>query len=111
NVVANKESNDVYVILSEGPGIFRDPEDQVLILKAGQSPVQVQFGKLDTSDSTKSKDLIVLNSGSDDITFFRGFSANLPSAGVSILTGGAGPSTAVVDDFNADGVDDLIVLN
>src|SRR5262249_18410671 len=51
-------------------------------------------------------DLVSVNAGSNDLTFFRDF-----GPGIRIASGGETPVAALAGDFNGDGTSDLLVAN
>jgi len=53
---------------------------------------------------------VVLNSGSNDLTYIPHFTSPNPVSR-SILTGGINPVAAVMGDFNGDGLNDLVVAH
>jgi hypothetical protein len=100
-VVANSQSNNVYVLPGVGNGFFNDQHP--LVLNTGVNPRQVLVGDF-TGDGQL--ELVSINTGSNDLTFFRDF-----GAGRSIASGGDRPLAAVAGDFNHDGITDLLVVN
>jgi hypothetical protein len=100
-VVANSQSNNVYVLPGVGNGFFNDQHP--LVLNTGVNPRQVLVGDF-TGDGRL--DLVSINAGSNDLTFFRDL-----GPGRSISSGGDRPLAAVAGDFNHDGITDLLVVN
>ncbi len=100
-VVADSQSNTVSVLPGVGHGFFNDR--QPLVLNTGLDPRQVLVGDF-TGDGRL--DLVSVNAGSNDLTFFADF-----GPGRSIASGGEAPVAALAGDFNGDGTDDLLVAN
>jgi hypothetical protein len=100
-LVANSQSNDVYLLTGVGAGFFDDVHPR--ILETGADPEEMFVGHFDTNAGL---DLVTVNAGSNDLTFFPDF-----GPGRSIATGGAGPTAAAAGDFTADGRTGLVVLN
>ena len=100
-LVANSQSNNVYLLLGVGHGFFNDKNP--VIYQTGANPVQLFVGNFDTRPGL---DLVTINAGSNDLTFFSSF-----GAGRSIATGGLSPTAAVMGDFVHDGLTGLVVVN
>ncbi|MCI0461354.1 MAG: VCBS repeat-containing protein, partial [Gemmataceae bacterium] len=100
-LVANGNSNDVYLLPGLGRGFFDDQNP--VIYATGLQPVQLFVGDF---DSQAGLDLVTVNAQSNDLTLFSG-----RSPGRSITLGGAEPVAALAEDFNYDGTSDLIVAN
>ncbi|HJZ94453.1 MAG TPA: VCBS repeat-containing protein, partial [Gemmataceae bacterium] len=100
-VVTNSQSNTVSVIPGVGQGFFDDRSPD--IFQTGIDPRQALVGNFDGHPGL---DLVTINAGSNDLSFFAGF-----GAGRSIGTGGHGPVAAESADFNGDGLTDLVVAN
>jgi hypothetical protein len=100
-LVANSESNSVYLLPGVGQGFFNDK--QPVVFSTGEDPEQVFVGHFDNQPGL---DLVTVNAGSSDLTFFPHF-----GPGHSIATGGESPTAAVAGDFGHDGYTDLLVLN
>jgi len=100
-LVTNSGSNNVYQFTSRGDGFFNLTPSA--IYPAGNQPQQTLVGDFNGDGRT---DLVTLNQGSNNLTFFSNF-----GTGVSIATGGTGPVAAVAGDFNHDGIADLIVAH
>jgi hypothetical protein len=99
-VVANSQSNNVYVLPGVGNGFFND--QQPLVFNTGLDPQQALVGDF-TGDGRL--DLVSVNAGSNDLTFFRDF-----GTGISIASGGETPVAALAGDFSG-GPEDLLVAN
>jgi hypothetical protein len=100
-VVTNSLSNNVYVLPGVGQGFFNDQHP--LVFNTGLDPQQAVVGDF-TGDGRL--DLVSVNAGSNDLTFFRDF-----GPGISIASGGETPMAALAGVFNANGIDDLLVAN
>ncbi|HMC64572.1 MAG TPA: VCBS repeat-containing protein, partial [Gemmataceae bacterium] len=100
-LIANSQSNNVSLLRGLGGGFFNDQSP--IVFPTGTDPRQVFAGNFDGQPGI---DLITINAGSNDLTFFSDL-----GAGRSIGAGGERPVAAVAGDFNHDGIDDLIVAN
>jgi hypothetical protein len=100
-LVSNSESNNVYLLPGVGGGFFNDKHP--VIFATGQDPEQLFVGHFGSGSAL---DLVTVNRGSNDLTFFPGF-----GIGRSLATGGQNPTAAVAGDFLHDGRMDLIVVN
>jgi hypothetical protein len=104
-LVCNHESHNVYQLNGLGGGTFDDAHPIIYDVK--QAVSQVLVGSF---DNLPGLDLITVND--NGLTFF--FKPNFttaPDAGRLISDGAQMPVTAVVGDFNGDGIDDLAVAN
>jgi large repetitive protein len=101
-LVVNQDSNTVTVLKGLGGGFFDDSDP--LTLATGLSPVQAFVGHFSSSTTPG---LVVLNSLSDDMTYYSGLNASA----ITIATGGADPVAGVMGDFNHDGFSDLAIAN
>jgi hypothetical protein len=100
-VVANSQSNNLYVLPGVGHGFFNDQHP--LVFQTGLDPQQVLVGDF-TGDGRL--DLVSVNAGSSDLTFFPDL-----GPGRSIASGGETPVAAVSGDFTGNGTTDLLVAN
>jgi hypothetical protein len=100
-LVTNSASNTVTLLPGLGGGFFNDQSPRTFA--TGSDPRQLLVGNFDTSPGL---DLVTLNAGSNDLTFFSNF-----GPGKSIPSGGNGPAAALAGDFTGNGLDDLIVAN
>jgi hypothetical protein len=100
-VVTNSQSNNVYVLPGVGNGFFNDQHP--LVFNTGLDPRQVLVGDF-TGDGRL--DLVSVNAGSNDLTFFRDF-----GVGIDIASGGETPVVALAGDFGGNGAEDLLVAN
>jgi FG-GAP-like repeat len=104
-LVSNSQSNNVLLLPGVGGGFFNDQNP--LVLATGTSPQQVLLGNF---DSRPGLDLVAINAGSNDLTFFSDFIAP-GTVPVSIFSGGLIPVAALMGDFNSDGLSDLVVAH
>jgi hypothetical protein len=100
-LVANSESNNVYLLRGVGDGYFDDAHPTVF--QTGADPQQLFVGHFGRGPAL---DLVTVNAGSNDLTYFPGF-----GPGRSIASGGLGPTAAAAGDFTRDGRTGLVVLN
>jgi subtilisin-like proprotein convertase family protein len=106
-LVSNTGSNDVYLLPGLGNGFFNDTAAGRQVLAVGANPGQLFVGNFDRRAGL---DLVTLNTGSNTLTLVSGFAA--ASASTFLLSsGGNGPIAGAADDFNADGLLDLVVAN
>ena len=101
-VVVNEGSDTVTILRGLGSGFFDDVNP--LTLATGESPVQAFVGHFSASAGLE---LVVLNSMSNDMTFY----ASIDARAVTIATGGIDPVNGVIGDFNHDGFSDLAIAN
>lgn len=104
-LVSNSQSDTVAVLVGLGNGFFNDRTP--LVLNVGSNPQQALLGNF---DGQAGLDLVSVNAGSNNLTYF----ANLfgpGSAGLNIGSGGDRPLTALAQDVNNDGSLDLVVAN
>ncbi len=104
-ICVDKGSNDVVVLRGVGGGFFAD--NQPLVLPTGQSPIRAFVGKFDAAPGP---DLVVLDSGSNDLTYYSNFISGI-STPMFIPTGGVDPVAGVMGDFSNNGYDDLVIAN
>jgi hypothetical protein len=98
-LVANSQSDNVYLLRGLGGGFFDDAHP--VVFPTGLDPEAIFAGNFDGR-----LDLVTVNAGSNDLTLFSGF-----GPGRSLPSGGLGPVAAVMGDFNHSGFDDLVVAN
>lgn len=104
-VVSNSQSNNVFLLPGVGGGFFNDQAP--LVFNTGNAPLQAFIGAF---DSALGLDLVSINAGSSNVTFFTNFLLS-SAAGVSLASGGVKPVAAVTGDFNRDGFGDLAVAH
>src|SRR5262249_42400447 len=100
-LIANSQSNNVSLLRGLGGGFFNDQSP--IVFPTGIDPRQVFAGNFDGQPGI---DLVTVNAGSNDLSFF----SNL-GAGRNMAAGGERPVAAVSGDFNHDGLSDLLVAN
>lgn len=104
---ANAVSNNVTVMLGNGSGGFTAATGSPFA--AGTSPIALAVGDFNGDSIT---DLVIANGGSDNITVLLGTgSGGFTAAAGSPITVGSAPAAVIVSDFNADGIQDLAVVN
>jgi hypothetical protein len=104
-VCVDEGSNNVLVLRGLGGGFFAD--NRPLTLSTGQSPILAFVGKF---DAIPGPDLAVIDSGSNDLTYY----SNLLSRGSTatfIPVGGADPIAGVMGDYDDNGYDDLVIAD
>jgi hypothetical protein len=100
-LVTNSQSNNVTLLSGLGGGFFDDQGPRSF--STGASPQEALVGHF---ESPTTLDLVTINAGSNDVSFFPGF-----GAGVLIPTGGETPMAALVGDFNGDGLSDVLIAH
>src|SRR5262249_35391940 len=100
-LVSNSASNNVYLLPGVGGGFFNDRNPTSFL--TGLDPEQLFVGHFSNRSNL---DLVTVNAGSDDLTFFPGF-----GPGRTLSSGGLEPIAAVAGDFTHDGLTDLIVAH
>ncbi len=104
-VVSNSQSNRVSVLPGVGGGFFNDQTPRTFA--TGETPGPIFVGNFDGSSGL---DLVTLNAGSNNLTFFSDFMSP-SSVGHSISFGGNQPVAGVMADVNGDGMSDLLVAS
>jgi hypothetical protein len=102
-ICVDKGSNNVLVLRGLGGGFFAD--NHPLTLPTGQGPILAFAGKFDGDGGL---DLAVLDSGSNNLTYYSNFASGR-STPTFIPTGGVDPIAAVMGDYTGDGYDDLVI--
>ncbi len=93
------------VLPALGDGFFADNDP--LTLPTDQSPVIAFVGRF---DAARGADLAVLDSGSNNLTYYSNFASGT-STPTFIPTGGIDPVAGVMGDFDDDGYDDLVIAD
>ena len=105
-LVANRESNDVDLLVSLGQGFFNDK--QPALVQTGVAPTQLFVGHFDHS---RSLDVVTVNAGSHDLTVISGL-GHAGLVGVrTVRLNASDPVGAIAQDFNHDGLSDLLVAH
>jgi large repetitive protein len=104
-IVSNSKSNDVFLLPGVGGGFFNDRTP--LIFNTDNAPLQAFVGNFDARPGL---DMVSVNAGSNNLTFFSGF-LSASAVRVSLPSGGVNPVAAVTGDFNRDGLADLAVAH
>ncbi len=101
----NEGSDSVTLLLGLGGGFFddRSPPTEA----TGMAPIRAFVGRF---NNTSELGVIVVNSGSNDLTYYPNFLSYNSHPGV-VPSGGIDPIAAVMGDFNKDGFDDLVVAH
>src|SRR5262249_5774914 len=105
-LVSDSQSNNVALLPGVGNGFFNDRG--AVFFPTGLSPRQVLVGNF---DGNAGLDLVSINAGSNDLTFFPTPSFTSSVAGLRLASGGELPLAAAAGDFNFDGLSDLLVVN
>lgn len=105
-LVANRESNDVYLLVGLGRGFFNDK--QPVIAQTGVAPTQLFVGHFDNEDRF---DVVTVNAGSHDLTVISGLGQSDLVGVRTVILSEIDPVAAIVQDFNSDGLSDLIVAH
>jgi hypothetical protein len=100
-LAVNSQSNSVALLPGVGNGFFNDRNPT--LFATGADPVQALVGHFGGGSGP---DLLTINAGSNDLTFF----SNL-GAGHSIASGGLRPLAGIEGDFSQNGFTDVIVAN
>ncbi len=103
--MVNQGSNNVQVLPGLGGGFFDDRSPTGFA--ADNSPSRAFVGQFDSGPGL---DLVIVNTQSNDLTYYSNFMATGAKA-ATIPSGGQYPIAALQGDFNDDGYSDLIVAN
>ncbi|MHB1035060.1 MAG: FG-GAP repeat domain-containing protein [Pirellulales bacterium] len=114
-LVASSGDNKVYLLPGLGGGFFDDkPENRIEFL-TGNAPRKLAVAQF---DGDQTLDLVTLNSGSNDVTFYPNFAALAAGTNrvdrthsTTVSTGGTRPVDFVVCDTNADAKPDLLIAH
>ena len=104
-VVADNANRQVSVLLGKGDGTFQTHVNYAV----NKTPTCVVVATFDETNHNI-PDVVVVDSGSGQISYLRGVGDGTLKPAVPFVTG-AGPFQAVVGDFNADGHLDLAVTD
>ncbi len=105
-ITANNSTNNVSVLLGIGDGTFQPPLDFGFV--AGSSPRAVAVKDVNGDGKP---DLVVANSGTNDVSVLLGNGDGTFQAPQSFATTGRNPVAVTVADVNSDGLPDLITAN
>src|SRR5215475_3040726 len=121
--VANRDSNSITILQNRDKGDFVQTSASPIALgKNETSPVAIASGifRNDSAEfsATQPADLVVVNSGSNNISILLGevdsnaiANGSFTEAPTSPIAVGTSPSAVVVADFNGDGFLDIAVAN
>lgn len=104
--VVNSASNDVYQLNGLGGGTFDDAHP--IIYPVGVDPQAVFLGNF---DGQPGPDLVAVNFGSDDLTFFADPTFTGPPAPGRSIHCGHAPVAGLEGDFQHRGIDELVVAD
>lgn len=105
-VVANHESNDVYLLIGLGRGFFNDKRP--IIARTGIGPTQLFVGHFDNDSRF---DVLTVNAGSHDLTVISGLGQSDLVGSQTVRLSENDPVAAIARDFNDDGLSDVIVAH
>ena len=101
----NSKSNNISLLIGKGDGTF-DPEQTFAV---GENPVALAIGNI---NSDGRPDVVVANQGSNNFSVL--ISSKLPGCVFdrqAIYDLGSSPSSIALDDFNNDGIKDVVATN
>ena len=109
-IVADKGSDDVTILLGEGRGSAwtMTPSPSPIQLPDGSAPVWTVLTDVNRDGSP---DLLVLNSGSDDVYLYRGDGGSFDVGDPTVLPVGEGPDEMFVGHFDHRPGLDLVTVN
>src|SRR5262249_36347335 len=102
---ANRDSNNVSVLLGDGSGAFSPASRSPLSVR--RYPLSVAVGDFNGDGNL---DIAVANAGSKNVSVLLGYGTGAFRA-ASPLSVGRSPISVVVGDFNQDGKPDIAVAN
>lgn len=106
-VVANRQSDDVAVLLGDGTGEFSPSTSSPI--SVGDSPSAVAAADLNADGAV---DLVVINRGSNNLSVLIGDGlGGFSETSASPIAVGTSPVALAASDFNADGDLDLLAAN
>ena len=105
-LVANHDSDDVYLLAGLGRGFFNDKHPD--IQQTGSGPVRLFVGHFDNDSRL---DVVTVNAGSNDLTLLTSRNGSVLDHARTVSLDGIDPVAAIVQDFNHDGLCDLIVAD
>lgn len=103
-VVTNRQSNDVAVLPGLGNGFFNDVSP--VVTAVGPNPAS-----LVAVLTAAGPGFVTLNAGANTFSVLTNFSASGFTVTSTFNTGGTTPVGGVANDFNADGLTDLLIAN
>jgi hypothetical protein len=103
--VANRETNNVSVLLGNGDGTFQPAKT---IETGGSGPSAVAIADFNGDNKP---DVVVANGEANNVSVLLGKGDGTFEAARTIETGGSGPSAVAIADFNGDGRPDVVVAN
>jgi len=112
-VTANRDSNDVSVLLADGAGTFAEEQRSCVVAAVppcpqGSDPTAVVVGEM-TGDTNA--DLAVANRLSDTVSILAGDgTGDVSLASTLTLIAGMSPSSIAIGDLNGDLEEDLVVV-
>ncbi len=106
-IVANSGSNNVLIYPGLGNGQFGAAVNDGNGYFVGTKPVGITVASL----TGKLPDLVVADEGSNQVSILLNQGEFHFSAGPRLSSGGAGPVSTVVGDFNGDDIPDILVTN
>jgi hypothetical protein len=104
-ICVDQGSDNVVVLRGLGRGFFADNDPTTL--PTGLSPILAFAGKFDSSPGL---DLAVIDSRSNDLTYYSNLPNPTPTP-VLIAIPGVDPIAAVMGDYTGDGYDDLVIAD
>ncbi len=105
-LVANHDSNDVSLLVGLGRGFFSDK--QPITHSTGRGPVELFVGYFEGDGNLN---VVTVNEGSRDLTVRSCFCMTGLSSVRTVNLNGLDPVAAIAQDFNHDGLSDLIVAD